>query len=87
LRGSGKSLRYIASLLTSDGHRLNPESVRRVLARETQVGQQPKKHRGTVGRTGSGARATGHRRASAADNGVNSSGQHGTAGKGPSPRL
>jgi len=33
LRGRGKSLRYIAAKLASDGHRLNPESVRRFLAR------------------------------------------------------
>ena len=33
LRGRGKSLRYIAGKLALDGHRLNPESVRRMLAR------------------------------------------------------
>jgi len=33
MRGRGKSLRYIAGRLALDGHRLNPESVRRVLAR------------------------------------------------------
>jgi len=33
MRGRGKSLRYIAGKLALDGHRLNPESVRRVLAR------------------------------------------------------
>jgi DNA invertase Pin-like site-specific DNA recombinase len=33
LRGRGKSLRYIASKLALDGHRLNPESVRRLLGR------------------------------------------------------
>ena len=33
LRGRGKSLRYIASKLALNGHRLNPESVRRMLAR------------------------------------------------------
>jgi putative DNA-invertase from lambdoid prophage Rac len=33
MRGRGKSLRYIAGKLALDGHRLNPESVRRMLAR------------------------------------------------------
>jgi putative DNA-invertase from lambdoid prophage Rac len=33
MRSRGKSLRYIAGKLALDGHRLNPESVRRVLAR------------------------------------------------------
>ena len=33
MRGGGKSLRYIAAKLALDGHRLNPESVRRMLAR------------------------------------------------------
>ena len=33
MRGCGKSLRYIAAKLAMDGHRLNPESVRRTLAR------------------------------------------------------
>jgi putative DNA-invertase from lambdoid prophage Rac len=33
MRGRGKSLRYIAAKLALDGHRLNPESVRRMLAR------------------------------------------------------
>ena len=33
MHGRGKSLRYIAVKLALDGHRLNPESVRRVLAR------------------------------------------------------
>jgi hypothetical protein len=33
MRGRGKSLRYIAAKLAVDGHRLNPESVRRMLAR------------------------------------------------------
>jgi len=33
LRARGKSLRYIAGKLGMDGHRLNPESVRRMLAR------------------------------------------------------
>ena len=33
MRCRGKSLRYIAAKLALDGHRLNPESVRRVLAR------------------------------------------------------
>ncbi len=34
MHSRGKSLRYIASKLAADGHRLNPESVRRVLARQ-----------------------------------------------------
>jgi DNA invertase Pin-like site-specific DNA recombinase len=34
MRGRGKSLRYIASRLALDGHRLNSESVRRMLARQ-----------------------------------------------------
>ena len=33
MRGRGKNLRYIAGKLALDGHRLNPESVRRMLAR------------------------------------------------------
>jgi DNA invertase Pin-like site-specific DNA recombinase len=33
MRGRGKSLRYIAAKLALDGHKLNPESVRRMLAR------------------------------------------------------
>ena len=33
MRGRGRSLRYITGKLALDGHRLNPESVRRVLAR------------------------------------------------------
>jgi putative DNA-invertase from lambdoid prophage Rac len=33
MRGRGTSLRYIAAKLATDGHRLNPESVRRMLAR------------------------------------------------------
>jgi putative DNA-invertase from lambdoid prophage Rac len=33
LHGRGKSLRYIATKLALDGHRLNPESVRRLLTR------------------------------------------------------
>jgi hypothetical protein len=33
MRGRGKSLRYIAGKLALDGHRLNPESVRRMLTR------------------------------------------------------
>ena len=33
MRGRGKGLRYIAGKLALDGHRLNPESVRRMLAR------------------------------------------------------
>jgi DNA invertase Pin-like site-specific DNA recombinase len=33
MRGRGKSLRYIAGKLATDGHRLNPESVRRMLVR------------------------------------------------------
>jgi len=33
MRGRGKSLRYIAGKLALEGHRLNPESVRRLLAR------------------------------------------------------
>jgi len=33
MRGRGKSLRYIAGKLVVDGHRFNPESVRRMLAR------------------------------------------------------
>jgi hypothetical protein len=33
MRGRGKSLRYIAGKLALDGHRLSPESVRRMLAR------------------------------------------------------
>jgi DNA invertase Pin-like site-specific DNA recombinase len=33
MRGRGKSLRYIAGKLATDGHKLNPESVRRLLAR------------------------------------------------------
>ena len=33
MRGRGKSLRYIAGKLVVDSHRLNPESVRRMLAR------------------------------------------------------
>lgn len=33
MRGRGKSLRYIAAKLALEGHRLNPESVRRMLAR------------------------------------------------------
>jgi DNA invertase Pin-like site-specific DNA recombinase len=33
MRGRGRSLRYIAGKLALDGHRLNPESVRRMLAR------------------------------------------------------
>ena len=32
MRGRGKSLRYIAGKLALDGHKLNPESVRRMLA-------------------------------------------------------
>lgn len=35
LRACGKSLRYIARKLAVDGHRLNPESVRRFLARKS----------------------------------------------------
>jgi DNA invertase Pin-like site-specific DNA recombinase len=33
MRGRGRSLRYICGKLALEGHRLNPESVRRVLAR------------------------------------------------------
>jgi len=33
VRGHGKNLRYIAGKLAQDGHRRNPESVRRMLAR------------------------------------------------------
>lgn len=33
MRDRGKSLRYITGKLALDGHRLNPESVRRMLAR------------------------------------------------------
>lgn len=33
MRSRGKSLRRIAAKLTSDGHKLNPESVRRLSAR------------------------------------------------------
>ena len=33
MRAQGKSLRYIAGKLAPDGHKLNPESVRRMLAR------------------------------------------------------
>jgi hypothetical protein len=33
MRGQGKSLRYIAGKFALEGHRLNPESVRRMLAR------------------------------------------------------
>jgi len=33
MRGRGKSLRYIAGKLARDGHKLNPESIRRMLAR------------------------------------------------------
>jgi len=33
MRGRGKSLRYIAGKLALEGHRLNRESVRRLLAR------------------------------------------------------
>ena len=33
MRGRGKSLRYIAAKLALDGHRFNPESVRRMLVR------------------------------------------------------
>jgi DNA invertase Pin-like site-specific DNA recombinase len=33
MRGHGKSLRYIVAKFALDGHRLNPESVRRMLAR------------------------------------------------------
>jgi putative DNA-invertase from lambdoid prophage Rac len=33
MRGRGKSLRYIAGKLALEGHRLNPESVRRLLTR------------------------------------------------------
>jgi DNA invertase Pin-like site-specific DNA recombinase len=33
MRGRGKSLRHIAGELALDGHKLNPESVRRMLAR------------------------------------------------------
>jgi hypothetical protein len=33
MRGRGESPRYISSKLATEGHRLNPESVRRVLAR------------------------------------------------------
>jgi putative DNA-invertase from lambdoid prophage Rac len=33
MRGQGKSLRHIAAKLAADGHRLNPESARRMLTR------------------------------------------------------
>jgi hypothetical protein len=34
MRDRGKSLRYIVGKLALEGHRLNPESVRRMLARD-----------------------------------------------------
>jgi DNA invertase Pin-like site-specific DNA recombinase len=39
MRGRGKSLRYIAAKLALDGHRLNPESVRRMLARSARASE------------------------------------------------